>query len=1182
LFSVFEKTNLNNVFLICGDLQDMFMMNDLQQRDFQSFLNVHLKKYLGYKRIVYYSGAKNLGKYVRDDESAILAINSNKSSAPEDGAAVKKKRLLNPKAPRETSRSSSTDTGNPPPEKSESGKDVKKELIYRQPKITSAEFLSEAKAIMSDRSIKSAVVFVNFDDFLNDPSHPQQPYRELVTTLWGMWNRNKNENICVFLAVEKTADDIRNAFDAIMGGEGFKNKFFNRDNNYSANRDTLIEVGLPNRDEIGFLLDYYRIIGKDGKRISYAQKDKRRLVSQILYFSRESAVQARRRGYLREINDVFAEFLKNGGETTALTEKEVKKMFPSSSAENDAGPLETLGKTRGWEKIYERMNAILKDFENEKQKFENERKIASTEDNKPRWGNSRFLREEPNGFRYPVPHFVFRGNPGVGKTTVARLIGQILYDAGILEIGRVYEVAERDIVADNIGGTAIKTGRCVENANEGVLFVDEAYSLYKKNEQDSFGEQAVNTLVQLMTDKRYRFCLIMAGYPKKMDELLEKMNPGLMGRFGESNILTIDDYPPDLLKDIFVKRCEKKGYEFDLKDASGEPLSLDLFFTNLHSRRNRETFRNAGDAEKIADYAVQNAAARGDSNKIILDDFGDHSEYFVKRGAGSLDEIYAELDKYVGLDFMKDIFEDIRLEIEEEREKAQTDVAADKDVLPDHYIFAGNPGTGKTTVGKLMGKFYHLMGVLGGSETVECGAGDIIGRSYGDAAAKILDKIQEAVNKNSVLFIDEAYLIAESGYAQETVGAMMAKMTENAADFKMIFGMYADRVDAFLKLNAGLERRIRRVINFPDYNPEQLFEIFMRKTKKEGLTVAEEAEKIIRLVLAHRYDTRTERFGNAGEVLAFFDDMNKKRRVRTKDMISRESKNELTSDDIQEADMMNIQNKLHPRSFDDVMKELNDLAGMENIKKIIEQKRNEIEFAKKTGKTKDIIPGYYFFLGNPGTGKTTAAHLFSQCLSELGVIKTDKFIECTAKDFTSGYVGQTDKKTSELLESSKNGTLFLDEAYGLAGRQDSGADFNKEAINELIAFMDKPENRKRCCLIFAGYKREMEGFFQSNSGMRSRGEVVYFDDYTPEEVYRIFEIFCRKEGYAISDGIREHYLPIIEKLSKGRYFANGRTARTIFERTESKMMSRIAASSAESVEIAITKEDLLSYDELEV
>ncbi|MGN0470372.1 MAG: hypothetical protein ACI4GV_05605, partial [Acutalibacteraceae bacterium] len=306
--SVLEKPNLNKIFLIYGNLDDMFISKDLQKNNFRVYLNSYLKE-LGYKQIVYYSGAKNVGKYVLDDESATYAItknrqknNSNTEQAQQsDGESNKpqkrRHRILNPQAnakyePNKTQQTNTQSdsqadtqpntqtqnkqqntqsvsnsqsethqqvqkTQNEKQKKNTNSKKTKK-LIYKQPKITPAEFLDDAKKMMKDASIKTAVVFTFIQDFLTDRSAPLQPYMELLSHLWGEYSVNGNENICIFLAPQMSSDDLKKLFEENENGEIFKNRFFNDDD--SINRGCTINIGLPNSDEVTLMLEYLRII----------------------------------------------------------------------------------------------------------------------------------------------------------------------------------------------------------------------------------------------------------------------------------------------------------------------------------------------------------------------------------------------------------------------------------------------------------------------------------------------------------------------------------------------------------------------------------------------------------------------------------------------------------------------------------------------------------------------------------------------------------------------------------------------------------------------------------------------------------------------------------------------------------------------------------------------------------
>ena len=1191
--SVLERPQLNKIFLIYGHLDDMFISRNLQKNNFRPFLNGYLKN-LGYEQIVFYSGAKNVGKFVLDDESAILAINKNKglrqassSDAEQKPAEKKRRRIMNPRAGVTTTEASSQpeppkpQDNNTTAQPQNDNKDVK--LTYKQPKITPVEFLDDAKKMMADTSHKSAIVFTFFQDFFTDRSAPLQPYLELVSHLWDEYSHEANENICIFLAPQMSNSDLSKMFDNMENGFVLKNRFFN--DNGTINRRSTIEVGLPNLDELGYMLEYLRIIGDGGKKLSFKQEDKKDITSSLMYLSREADKDENRSGYLHAIYNNIVDYMKKSEEyLVEFTEEDVKKIYSQYKKIDESDPFEKLKNTKGWESVATRIEEILKDYRMKKAAAEEKSgKGKKNKADKPAWANERIDPETENtGYRYPVPHFILRGNPGVGKTTVARLIGQIFYDEGILLKGNTIEAKRDDLVDQYVGGTAIKTTECVERAQEGVLFIDDAYSLLEKGDVHNYPKEAIDTLVPIMTNPdKYRFCMIMAGYPEPMDELLE-MNSGLRSRFSKANILTIEDYKPDLLQEIFVSNCRKDGYRF-IGDEEGEtPLDLDLFFTNLYNQRNRADFGNARDIVALAKEVKMQCSLRDDVLKcIIAEDFGDSQKYFVKRGVSSIDEIYAQIDNYVGMGFVKDLFKNIRFEVLDTIDSKKRGIKPEE--YPDHYIFAGNPGTGKTTVGKMIGEFYHMMEVLGGAETLFVDASDIIGNHVGDSKNKIVEVMQKAIDHNQVLYIDEAYQISESAYGNEIIGAMMTKMTENANDFKVIFGMYSNKVEEFLKMNAGLARRLR-VVNFPDYTPDQLLEIFDRTVKAQGCTITDEAHDRIRLILTYKYNVRGEDFGNAGEVKKLVIDMKRLRLERTYSSSDPDiNKYEYTLDDIPADMLAMVEDQVNPKSLEDIMEELNQQIGMSDLKDIIVQKQEEIIFAQKSGEgMADIRPGYYFFVGNPGTGKSTSAKLFAECLHQLGVVKTNNFHSCTAKDLIGLYVGETDKKTYALLQKSMNSVLFIDEAYSLSyADSHSDTNYKKEALEQIIAFMDEPEHRKKCCIILAGYEKDMQGLYKSNSGMRSRIEEVHFRDYTAKETFDIFALFCRKNGYTITDGVEEIYIPIFEELKKLEYFSNGRTARTIFEKTTMNLKRRVVRSENISGEDAkkILPEDLLSLDE---
>ena len=261
------------------------------------------------------------------------------------------------------------------------------------------------------------------------------------------------------------------------------------------------------------------------------------------------------------------------------------------------------------------------------------------------------------------------------------------------------------------------------------------------------------------------------------------------------------------------------------------------------------------------------------------------------------------------------------------------------------------------------------------------------------------------------------------------------------------------------------------------------------------------------------------------------------------------------------------------KSIDEIFAELNELVGLEKVKKTLHELVDYMQLRKKSDELKlNSVNLHMVFLGNPGTGKTTVARIIVGILYNLGYIKQNKLIEVSSKDLVAEYVGQTAPKTMAVVERALGGVLFVDEAYALAsvGNQNS---YNDEAIATLIKAME--DYRDNLVVIFAGYTREMQAFLDSNSGIVSRiGYTLEFDDYTEDELVKIFEGMMKKAGFVLKDEAITKLREIIKEHKDDKNFGNARFVRNVYEKSIVKHASNVKDKKRRDVLRTITKDDI--------
>jgi SpoVK/Ycf46/Vps4 family AAA+-type ATPase len=469
------------------------------------------------------------------------------------------------------------------------------------------------------------------------------------------------------------------------------------------------------------------------------------------------------------------------------------------------------------------------------------------------------------------------------------------------------------LIGEYIGQTAPKVKDAIEKARGGVLFIDEAYALARSNDDSKdFGREVIEILVKEMSNGEGDIAVIVAGYPKEMEHFMES-NPGLKSRFKLH--FEFDDYLPQELSEITKIACDKKNVQLT-EDAQSK---IDEYITEAYRNRDK-TFGNARFVYDIIEQAKIHLGLRVMSSEnpselsdeaisvVSLDDVNKIDIKAQKQlpkipvDDRMLAEALNELNELIGMQDVKDQIVELVKLVRFYRETK-------KEVLKKfflHTVFVGNPGTGKTTVARILTKIYKALGVLERGHTVETDRQGLVAGFIGQTAIKTAEKIDEAMG--GVLFIDEAYALTQGSggsgdYGSEAIQTLLKRMEDHRGEFFVFVAGYPQNMDNFMKANPGLRSRFDKILKFEDYEPAQLVEIATLMLKDEGLEATPEAAAHLNDYLTYQYKYRDKYFGNARMVRNVISEAVKNQNLRLATLLAEERTvekvNELTLADVE-------------------------------------------------------------------------------------------------------------------------------------------------------------------------------------------------------------------------------------------------------------------------------------------
>ena len=842
---------------------DSFCSDDLILQDIEQALHRYLKAQ-GYQRIAFYSGNRKL--YFLDSESRDRALlhpqNLSPANATDEikvapGPLGRKKRFLGKRDVRTTNQAENQSPENPNLNPATAASSLS--APPRSSRMQDRDVITLLQTFMEDTTQLSAIIFTNPED-LRRFELPRQLDGAFVE-----WSRllPTNRNLCMFIFHQDTYTELQHFCQGI-GLTLFSNLLTNRER--SPNQVNICNVATPTASEIGNLIQRFRL--QHERRIVWTQ-----LVSLTTALAQESKP-------LKYWHDTFLTVTEFSLEQ-AYRAKWTKKM-PLPTAEELTHKLRQ--KVIGHQEPITNLVKLVRG------------KIVAKKNPKPLV-------------------ILLPGLTGTGKTelskALAEALGTNLKRCDMGEYGEEHKVA--NLFGSPIGYVGSEQGGWLPNVLRRnqlrcVLLFDEiekAHASIWRQMLAFFDEGRASDANGTAIAPKDTICLLttnlaseqIAEAPTRAKEILQKtgfLPPEFIGRIdkviplsrlelaeqGEMILLLVkrfaqDRYGINLVVDrpaieALVQKTYKQAQNYGGRGVN-EAIT-DLFTDKLIDLQTQSIIR--------AELVLQDGRMQivpSDREQPILD-FAAIAAGAGRRDDATLETLLAELDAMIGLTSVKVAMREFVASEQAKQRLRQAGFQTD-DRITRHMLFLGNPGTGKTTVARLVGKILKALGVLKKGQFVEANRESLVAQYVGQTAPKTRAKVEEALN--GVLFIDEAYALASQrgvvghDFGKEAIDTLVPMIENNRDRLVVIFAGYTREMQDFVAANPGIQSRIAKTIEFPDYSGDEMLEIFLYfcRSNKPVYICPPDVKQAVRERLHWIYETRDRNFGNGRDVRKLFEAM---------------------------------------------------------------------------------------------------------------------------------------------------------------------------------------------------------------------------------------------------------------------------------------------------------------------
>ncbi|KAM0574910.1 hypothetical protein ACHAO3_007489 [Verticillium nonalfalfae] len=426
---------------------------------------------------------------------------------------------------------------------------------------------------------------------------------------------------------------------------------------------------------------------------------------------------------------------------------------------------------------------------------------------------------------------VFLGSPGTGKTTVAKIYGQILVDLGLLSSGEVIVKNPSDFVGAVMGQSEQQTRGILAATVGKVLVIDEAYGLYGgggtqgRGATDPYRTAVIDTIVaEVQSTPGDDRCVLLLGYKDPLEEMFQNVNPGLSRRFPLASAFVFEDFDNDDLRKILDLKLKQQGFK---ATDQAKTVAIEV----LDRARNRPNFGNAGEIDILLDQAKgshQKRLSLGQTKHRVTLGAVDFDAGF-ERMQRSQTNIPMLFEGTVGCEKIVAILQGYQDIVRTSRLLGMDP----KGQVPFNFLFRGPPGTGKTSTAKKMGKVFMDMGLLASADVLDCSATDLIGQYVGQTGPKVQQLLDKALGR--VLLIDEAYRLADGQFAKEALDELVDAVTKDKYEGRLVIILagYENDINRLMSVNPGMTSRFPETIDFYSLDPGSCLELLTRTLQKQ-------------------------------------------------------------------------------------------------------------------------------------------------------------------------------------------------------------------------------------------------------------------------------------------------------------------------------------------------------------